>query len=155
MPTRKPYADRSDLEKVLSQWKKLSGLRKRNESSAAIVRAATAAELAANYAVRQEFAAKSHLSADFIDHQLRWANGIAGKIDKLLIPLTKGDKHHAAIKKLKSVSEKINAKRNAIAHQGEFCNLGEADEVIANAEDFIETLVKIYEPKFVLKKSGR
>lgn len=155
MTTRKPYADRSDLEKIQSQWKKLTGLHQRNESSAAIVRAATAAELAANFAIRKEFEEKSQLSDEFVDHQLRWANGIAGKIDKLLIPLTKGEKHHTSVKKLKNVSEKINAKRNAVAHQGEFCNQSEAEEVIANSKDFIETLVKIYEPDFVLKKSGR
>jgi hypothetical protein len=42
---KKPYAQRSDLEKIHSQWHKLSGLHTREEWSAAIVRAATAAEL--------------------------------------------------------------------------------------------------------------
>jgi hypothetical protein len=79
MSTRKPYAERTDLEKIQSQWNKLTGLHSRNESSAAIVRAATAAELAANFAIRREFARKSKLSTEFIDNLLVWANGIAGE----------------------------------------------------------------------------
>jgi hypothetical protein len=43
-----PYDDRDDLEKLRSQWKKIDGiLERRKEWSAAIVRAATAAEIAA------------------------------------------------------------------------------------------------------------
>ena len=72
---KKPYSDRTDLEKVQSQWHKLSGLHTREEWSAAIVRAATAAEIGANYAIRREFAAQSQLSAHFVDSTLRWANG--------------------------------------------------------------------------------
>jgi hypothetical protein len=46
--SKKPYDERSDLEKLRSQWTKLSGLHLRDEPSAAIVRCATAAEIAAN-----------------------------------------------------------------------------------------------------------
>lgn len=155
MTTRKTYAERTDLEKIQSQWNKLTGLHSRNESSAAIVRAATAAELAANFAVRREFASKSQLSEEFIDGLLIWANGIAGKIDRLLIPLTKGEKHHKAITKLKDISVKINKKRNSVAHQGEFCNPKESEAAIQQSKEFIETLVQIYEPKFVLKEKKR
>jgi hypothetical protein len=150
MSARKPYEDRSDLEKIQSQWNKLSGLHSREEWSAAIVRAATAAEIAANFAIRKEFEAKSQLSPSFVDSMLRWANGIAGKIDHLLIKLTEGEKNHKTIKKLKSVSEQINKKRNGIAHQGEFCNGEEAKAAIEQSRDFIETLVRLYEPGFAL-----
>lgn len=150
MTTRKPYEKRSDLEKIQSQWNKLTGLLSREEWSAAIVRAATAAEIAANFAIRKEFEAKSQLSPSFVDSMLRWANGIAGKIDRLLINLTEGEKNHKTIKKLKSVSEQINKKRNAIAHQGEFCNEKEAKAAIKQSRDFIETLVRLYEPDFTL-----
>ena len=155
MSSRKPYAERTDLEKIQSQWNKLTGLHSRNESSAAIVRAATAAELAANFAVRKEFSSKSKLSADFVDSLLVWANGIAGKVDRLLIPITKGEKHHKVVTKLKDVSLKINKKRNSVAHQGEFCTPEESDVVIQQAKEFIETLVKIYEPNFELKDKKR
>lgn len=155
MPPRKPYAERTGLEKVQSQWKKVNGLHTRNESSAAIVRAATAAELAANFAIRREFASKSQLDGEFVDSLLIWANGIAGKIDRLLIPMTKGQKHHKAISKLKDLASKINKKRNSVAHQGEFCNPGESAVVIQQSREFIETLVQVYEPKFVLKHTER
>lgn len=90
MPS-KPYEQRTDLEKVQSQWHKLSGLHTREEWSAAIVRSATAAEIAANFAVRAEFAERSQFDSAFVDNLLHWANGIAGKLDRLLIPLDEPD----------------------------------------------------------------
>lgn len=155
MAAHKPYHERTDLEKIQSQWNKVTGLHTKNESSAAIVRAATAAELAANFAVRKEFESKSQLEKKFVDSLLVWANGIAGKIDRLLIPLTEGEKHNKTITKLKSVSVQINKKRNSVAHQGEFCNPKEAEAVIQQSKEFVETLVKIYEPNFALKKKKR
>lgn len=155
MSALKPYEERSDLEKIQSQWNKLTGLHTREEWSAAIVRAATAAEIAANFAIRKEFEAKSQLSPNFVDSMLRWANGIAGKIDRLLISLTEGETNHKTIKKLKSASEQINKKRNAIAHQGEFCNEEEAKAAIQQSRDFIETLVRLYEPGFALVDKKR
>lgn len=155
MPKRKPYEERTDLEKIESQWRKLSGLHSREEWSAAIVRAATAAELAANLAIRREFQSKSNLSPKFVDSLLKWANGIAGKIDRLLMHLSEGEKHHRTIKNLKTASEQINKKRNAIAHQGEFCNEEEAKAAIQQSKKFIETLVQLYEPDFALKERKR
>ena len=155
MSRRRPYEERTDLEKIQSQWNKLSGLRLREEWSAVVVRAATAAELAANFAVRKEFETRSKFKSGFIDSLLRWANGLAGKIDHLLIPLSVGEKQHKTIKKLKAASEQINSKRNAIAHQGEFCSKREAKGVIQQSREFIETLVKIYEPGFALKDKKR
>lgn len=155
MGTRKPYKDRTDLEKIQSQWNKLNGLHTRNESSASIVRAATAAELAANFAIRNEFASRSQFNNAFVDSLLVWANGITGKIDRLLIPLTKGEKHHRSITKLKSASVQINKKRNSVVHQGGFCNPTEAEDVVKQSREFIETLVRIYAPDFALKEKKR
>lgn len=78
------YSDRTDLEKLQSQWTKMNALRRREDWAAAVVRAATAAEIAANIAVRQRFAGV--LSSAFIDSLLDWANGIRGKFQRLLIP---------------------------------------------------------------------
>ena len=153
---KKPYADLTDLEKLQKQWHKLSRLHTREEWSAAIVRAATAAEIAANFAVRHELAVRSNLDASFINHLLRWANGLAGKLDRLLVPLSVGDaKKHKKLKQLKALAEKVNSKRNAIAHQGEFCNEEEAKESIQHAREFISDLVCLYEPTFVLKERKR
>ena len=64
------YEDRTDLEKIQSQWHKITGLHTRDEWSAAVVRAATAAELAANFAIREEFKARSNFDAQFVDSLL-------------------------------------------------------------------------------------
>jgi hypothetical protein len=151
--SKKEYGELTDLEKLQKQWHKLSGLHSREEWSAAIVRAATAAEIAANFAIRNEFASRSEFDKDFVDSVLRWANGLAGKIDRLLLPLSQSKKKkHSAMKKLKGIAAEINLKRNAIAHQGEFCNEDEAKLLISKSRNFITTLVSLYEPDFELKE---
>ena len=152
MSIRKPYNQRSDIDRIESQWRKLTGLHSREEWSAAIVRAATAAEIAANLAIRKEFAARSQFDAKFIDSLLRWANGLAGKIDHLLLPLNAGNQNRAKIQKLTSVASRINNVRNDIVHRGIFCNEAEARDVIGQAKIFIETLVQIHEPGFKLSR---
>src|SRR5271154_2040481 len=148
---KQKYEQRSDVEKIQSQWNKLTGLHSREEWSAAIVRAATAAEIAANFAVRQEFTSGSTFKGEFVNSLLRWANGLDGKINHLLLPISEGSKRHKIFSALKKDAEEINRKRNAIAHQGEFCNVGESQEVIKKARHFIETVLKIYYPDFTLK----
>lgn len=156
MAPKKPYAELTDLEKLQKQWRKLSGLHSREEWSSAIVRAATAAEIAANFAIRREFEASSKLNAKFVNNLLRWANGLAGKLDRLLVPLSEGSaKKHKKMKQLKTLADKVNSKRNAIAHQGEFCNEGEAKEHIEYARKFITTLVSLYDQQFLLKERKR
>ena len=135
MDTKMPYEKLTDLEKVQKQWHKLSGLHTREEWSAAIVRAATAAEIAATFAVRREFKLNSKFDSRFVDSLLRWTNGLAGKLDRLLLPISVENKaKNKKLKSLKTIAEDINTKRNAIAHQGEFCNEEEARAVIAQAE---------------------
>jgi hypothetical protein len=148
---RKPYEERTDLEKCQSQWTKLQGLHSREEWSAAIVRAATAAEIAANYAIRTEFEHQSKLSKHFVDSLLKGANGLQGKIDKLLAPLAKGTQKSKVIGKLKPTAETINGVRNAIVHRGEFRDEDEAVETIQHARHFVESLVQLYDPAFKLR----
>jgi len=156
MSARKPYEERTDLEKIQSQWHKLAGLHTREEWSAAIVRAGTAAELAANFAIRREFEAQSKFDSTFVDSLLRWANGLSGKLNRLLLPLSAADRgKHKKMKALIATADEINTKRNAVAHQGEFCNEEEAQAIIDHAEEFITALVQIYEPDFVLKRRKR
>ncbi len=149
--TKKRYEQRTDLEKIQSQWHKLTGLHSRDEASAAIVRAATAAEIAANFAMREEFESRSKFDGEFVNNLLRWANGLDGKINRLLLPLAKGRKSHKAFNDVKKDAVQINQKRNAIAHQGEFCNVGESEEIIKRARKFIHAVVRVYEPGFTLK----
>jgi hypothetical protein len=152
VPKRKLYDKRSDLERIESQWRKLSGLHSLEEWSAAIVRAATAAEIAANLVIRNEFATRSTFDAKFVDGLLKWANGLSGKIDRLLLPLYVGRKEHPSLKKLKDVAEKVNRVRNDIVHRGIFCNKNEAQESIAQAKKCVETLVRLHKPSFALKE---
>lgn len=152
MPSRKPYKQRTDLERIESQWRKLDGLHSREEWSAAIVRAATAAEIAANFAIRKEFSARSQFDSKFVDCLLKWANGLSGKVNHILIPLFDRQKKHASLKNLRSIAEQISSVRNDIVHRGMFCNGKEALKVIANAKEFVETLVRFYEPGFTLEQ---
>jgi hypothetical protein len=153
MAAQKAYEKLSDLENLQKQWRKFSGLRTRGESSAAIVRAATAAEIAANYAIRQELISKRSLESEFVDNLLRWANGLSGKMERLLIPLTSKESDKAAkMKELRKLANDINQQRNSIVHQGEFCNEEEAKKVIGKAYEFIVGLVQLYEPSFNIKR---
>lgn len=151
MSKRKPYDKRTDLEKIQSQWNKLSGLHTNEEWSAAVVRAATAAEIAANLAVREEFGNQSKCSAEFINKMLHWANGLDGKLSRLLLPLSAGKKHHETINGLRRLSERIGGVRNGIVHRGEFCSKNKATETIKGTKHFVLTLVRIYHPSFELK----
>jgi hypothetical protein len=144
------YEDRTDLEKIQSQWHKLTRLHTKEEWSAAIVRTATAAELAANFAIRQEFEKRSKFNSVFVDSLLVWANGLAGKMDRLLIPLHAEGKHAKTVKALKASALAISSKRNAIAHQGKFSNEKNAKATIEQTREFIESLVRLYRPKFSL-----
>jgi hypothetical protein len=153
MEAKKKYEELTDLEKIQKQWHKLFGLHTREEWSAAIVRTATAAEIAANFAIRSEFLSRSQLDSQFVDSMLRWANGLAGKFDRLLVPLSVSDPaKKTAMKKLNTIAKEISDKRNAVVHQGEFCNEIEAKKIISKTEEFITTLVKLYDPAFQLKE---
>lgn len=152
----KPYSERTDLEKIQSQWNKLSGLHSREEWSAAVVRAATAAEIAANFAVRREFASRSQFEPEFVNSLLKDARGLGGKIDRLLIPLSaQNNDKRVAMATLKVKADNINRRRNAVAHQGEFCNPEEAQEIIGRAKEFVEGLVSLYQPGFALVDNKR
>jgi len=148
---KKTYWEHGDLEKIAKQWHKLTGLHGRDEWSAAIVRAATAAEIAANFAIRKEFESRSKFDTKFLDSLLLWANGLNGKMQKLLLPLGEQEKEDNKFKGLSKIAKSINEKRNSIVHRGEFCNEKEATKLIDDTKRFIETIVKLYEPTFELK----
>jgi hypothetical protein len=93
------------------------------------------------------------LDTDFVDNLLNWANGLSGKLDRLLIPLTRRDTRKGeTIKKLKTIANEINSQRNSIVHQGEYCNSEEAKIIINRTYNFIINLVQLYKPNFRLIK---
>jgi hypothetical protein len=153
---RKPYDQRSDLEKLRAQWTKATGLlRSKNQWSAAFLRAVIAVEIAANFAIRREFESKSRFADRFVDRILIWANGINGKFDHLLKPLHHGRRTASTIASLYVDVQQINRKRNAIMHSGEFMDEEEARLLVEKIRRVIETLVGIYEPDFELKDKSR
>ena len=88
----------------------------------------------------------------FVDSLLRWANGLSGKLDKLLLPMLKGQDKYDAISKLCGLARKVNDRRNDIAHRGVFCSQKEATEQIANCKKFVIGIVRHYVPDFELRK---
>lgn len=153
---RLPYAERDDLDKLQSQWNKLFGLHSRDEPSAAIVRCATAAEIAANYAIRHELARKSELEDEVVDHLLIWANGLRGKMDRLFLPIYfVGDRKNRAVKTLLASADKINRVRNEVVHQGRFSKADEAEEIIAETKRFIDLIVGLSIPNFDIQDRRR
>ena len=156
MNKRERYQRATDLEKIQSQWNKLSGLHSRKEWAAVIVRAATAAEIATNFAIRSEFASRSQFDSVFVDSLLMWANGIDGKINRLLIPLCKGAViKEQELRRLKLSAQRINKERNAVVHQGEFRNEAESQATIKDARTFVNGLVGLYERDFKLQKNAK
>jgi hypothetical protein len=153
MKSQEEYRDLPDLKKLHKQWHKLSGLHSRAEWSAAVVRAATAAEIAANFALRREFAERNEFDDGFIDSLFLWANGLNGKIKNLLLPLNpRGTPRHPAILILQKLATEINRTRNEIVHGGNFCSEDIAVDTIEQARSFIVTLVQFYEPDFALRE---
>ena len=143
------YDDRTDLAKLATQWNKIHGILDRGkEWSGAIVRAATAAEIAANIAIRKRFAAESQFEASFVNSLLVWANGLDGKLQRLIIPSEKDQAKRDALNKLRTDINPLNRKRNEIVHQGAFADEREAREIIEIARIAVLMLVTPWEPAF-------
>jgi hypothetical protein len=148
---KRAYSERTDLEKVQSNWKKAVGLYSRKEWSTVIMRSVTAVELAANYVIRKELIEKRKLENEFVDHLMIWANGIRGKFEKLILPLAINAQAASDLKKVKKKIDEINMERNSIAHSGQFKQQSTAKHVLQSSREIIETLVQIYESDFSLK----
>ncbi len=148
MKTTKPkYHERTDEEKLKAQWTKVKGLYGREDWSAAIVRAATATEIAANIAIREQYRELGLSDKDTVDGLLKWANGIVGKLNGLLVPGIKDAKLKKEMKSSMKKIESLNAQRNAIVHMGEFCNQQEAVEKISIAREFVDAILAKFLPK--------
>lgn len=81
---------------------------------------------------------------------LKWANGLDGKLNRLLLPLPARKEKKDALKKLNLRAREINKKRNEVAHSGHFMNENEAREVLTVSCAFIDTLVSIYYPNYLV-----
>lgn len=146
--TSKAYEDRTDIEKIQSNWKKLSGLYSRGEWSSSIVRAATAAEIASNLVVREELQNIRGIDEPFVSHLMMWANGIQGKFQKLILPAVKDKAYAQAFKQLSKDIGDINKIRNAIVHAGKFADSAPTYELLIKARRVILVFVRQYHPGF-------
>ena len=151
MKPKKPYSQRDDTEKLKSNWTKTLGLFQRHEFSMAIVRAATCAEIAANIAIRSELIDKRGLDPEFVDSLMIWANGLRGKFDRLLMPVTKGTHIHAVLKRHQKEAFALNDTRNGIAHQGRFVVYETAEKSLALAHSLCIGIAKAYGHDLALK----
>jgi hypothetical protein len=141
---KRPYSERTDIEKLESNWRKIHGLLNREQWSAAVVRAATSVEIAANIVVREELVVRIGAQPDFVDNLLRWANGVQGKFDRLIIPLAHGAMRSAKLRKLKPAVAKINEKRNQIVHSGHFSSETTATGIVRLGRHIITALLTPY-----------
>ncbi|MBE3880063.1 hypothetical protein HJ161_23855, partial [Vibrio parahaemolyticus] len=142
--------DRTDLEKIQSNWKKVKWFISKKRMVKLSVRAATAAEIAANLVVREELENQKGIDTPFVNHLMIWANGIQGKYQKLIMASVKGKPQEESFKALSSKIGKVNKRRNQIVHGGHFDNSDTAHEVIMEAKELIQVLVGYYTPGFEL-----
>ncbi len=147
---RKDYNKRTDTEKIKTNWNITLRLYKKKEYSMAIARAITAAEIAANFVVREELSKERKLPEDFVDNLLIWANGISGKFDKLILPICKDTSKEKIFKKINAKVKDVNKERNTIVHSGEFKTKRTAKKIINEARIIIITLIKEYKSEFEL-----
>jgi len=149
---KKPYSKRTDVEKLLSNWKKTLGLLADSQYSMAIIRAGTCAEIAANIVVRAELVQKRQLEPRFVDGLLRWANGLQGKYSRLILPILSGTPAHSHYRKLQAPIQKLNDVRNEIAHGGRFASKATATKLILLANRLCVALSECYVGDLNLKK---
>ena len=123
---KKPYDERTDDEKLLSNWKKAVGLFEREDWSASIMRVATSSEIASNIYIRHYLLERHGLPEDFVNSLLKSANGIAGKFRQLITPAAKSLDKWDEVRTLQQKIDSINKHRNEVAHAGRFKNRKDA-----------------------------
>lgn len=153
MNTKKPpFSERTDREKLETNWGKTMKLMDRREYSGAIVRAATCAEIAINIVIRQELINEKSLDEKFVESLMIWANGIQGKLQRIVLPYFKGTVREADFTQLQDQIRELNQKRNAIIHSGYFASSETAITNLKRARKICLKLVKHYEDDFTLQE---
>lgn len=143
MRSKVPYEDRSDPEKLYSNWTKTVGLLERGEYSLAVVRAATCIELAANIIVRRKLVNDANLPLLFVDSLLMLANGLRNKIQRIVKPMYEDTEYKETLASLAKEILKINNNRNRIVHSGQFLREKTAEEIVIKTEQTIREMLQI------------
>ncbi len=144
------YNERTAAEKIQSNWNKTCGLYRRGEYSMSVIRAATTVELAANLVIREEFEKNRNLPVDFVNHLMKWANGLIGKLKNLIIPICNNTEKERCFKSINEKVRDINDQRNGIVHRGEFKRKRTSKRVINEAREVIQIMVRLYDSEFSL-----
>ncbi|MCB2251519.1 hypothetical protein KTQ74_06405 [Pseudomonas chlororaphis] len=118
--TKVPYDERTDDEKLESNWNKAKKLFQRKDWSACVVRVATSAEIAANIYIRKFLLVDHALPAAYVDSLLFGANGLDGKFKRLIMPAAKCLDTWGELKALQKKIGYLNEHRNGVAHAGRF-----------------------------------
>jgi hypothetical protein len=129
-----PYDQRTDGERLHSNWNKANKLFAREDYSACIVRVATSAEIAANIYVRGFLVVEFNVPPKFVDALLVAANGLDGKFNRLVKPAAQHRDAWDTLKPLKKWIEALHDHRNGVIHSGKFKN--EKDARVAFEESF-------------------
>ncbi len=139
-----PYTKRSDSEKILTNWNKTLSLYKKGEYSTSIIRAATAMELTTNLVIRAEFVESRALPEPFVDKLMIWANGISGKMHRLILPILVDDPRYGEIKDLLPEISAVNQERNSVVHGGHIKRRKTAYRTLRKAGQIIRILAIDY-----------
>lgn len=135
-----PYDERSDDQKLESNWMKAKKQFKREDWSACVLRVATSAEISANIYIRHFLLVDYSLPPSFVDALLLSANGLDGKFKRLIKPAAE---HRGTWNELKSLQKKIESlhkQRNSIAHAGAFKKRSEAKSAFDHSLRIIKVL---------------
>lgn len=144
----KPYEQRTNAEKVETNWIKTRGLFDREDWSLAIVRAAICLELAADLAVYVILFEQYETAK--IKSLLRACRGINKKFKNYILPSAVGTDLEQATQSLFDRASEVSRERNRICHGGTFLNDAEATAHLATAHGVLVPLVRRYEPDFTL-----
>ena len=115
-----PYDERTDDEKLESNWTKGRKQFERKDWSACVIRAATSAEISANIYIRRFLLSDYALPPHFVDVLLKSANGLDGKFKRLIRPAAEHRGTWSELKSLQKKIESLNDHRNGVAHSGQF-----------------------------------
>jgi len=135
-----PYDERTDDQKLESNWGKARKQFEREEWSACVVRVATTAEIAANIYIRQFLLTDYALPSKFVDALLMGANGLDGKFKRLIKPAAEHRGTWSTLKPLQKKIESLNEHRNGVAHAGKFKSKNDARSVFEHSFAVIQAL---------------
>ena len=145
-----PYDERTDDQKLESNWTKARKQFERKDWSACVMRVATSAEIAANIYIRQFLLVEHPLPPKFVDALLLSANGLDGKFKRLIKPAAEHRGTWSQLKPLQKKIESLHEHRNSIAHAGKFKKRSEAKAAFEHSLAIIQALAPDESAKLAL-----